>query len=65
MFYPQQSLVFLCFERILTRIRTDLTKLSSIGETIVQKILAAHMGQVYKCLKEQNKYETLFVELYL
>ncbi|XP_059146609.1 nucleolar pre-ribosomal-associated protein 1-like [Physella acuta] len=49
------SLVLQCLEKILTRIRTDLSKLSSTGEAIVQKILAAHMGQVYTCLRDQNK----------
>ncbi|KAH9500429.1 hypothetical protein Btru_071865, partial [Bulinus truncatus] len=49
------ALVFECLEQILARIRNDLVKLSSVGEAIVQKVLAVHMGQLYYSLRDQNK----------
>ncbi|XP_055863710.1 nucleolar pre-ribosomal-associated protein 1-like isoform X2 [Biomphalaria glabrata] len=33
--------------------------MSSMGEAIVQRLLAAHMGQVYNCLRDQNKSKTI------
>ncbi|KAH9488020.1 nucleolar pre-ribosomal-associated protein 1 [Bulinus truncatus] len=53
------ALVFECLEQILARIRNDLVKLSSVGEAIVQKVLAVHMGQLYYSLRDQNNSRTI------
>ena len=53
--YLQAHLIFEILELVLLRIADDLTKFKAVGQNIVRRILAVHMGLVYTTLAMRNK----------